>query len=227
MNFSTVDLYKELKKVKRKNSLVEEANQILHRESMKDAAIKERIFNGENNPNLNYEAFDEKNIFSLQQIKEICIQYRLRFLDSARFKGEIPAEAIFKIKQLEKETGQVLNNFKIIAPKKLFKLDDKDSDPLLFVELSDNKYYFIHKWGGELNRFRFILSYPFRSFMHMFGFLILVAFIFSSLIPTSSTIVFAFLFVHSFIAICGIACLIIFSRRENFSDVEWDSKYLS
>ena len=227
MNFNTVDLYRELKKVRQKQGVVEEANELLKADREKSIALHNRIKSGRENGDLTFNTDFSDNIYTLEQIKEICICYRLRFLDAKRYKGEIPAEAISKIKELEKRTGKVFSSFKIIAPKKLFELDDKDSDPLLFVQLSDNKYYFIHKWGGEVNRFRSALAYPFRSFMHMFGFIAILAFIFSSLIPTSSSIIFAFLFVHSFIAMCGMACLIIFSMRENFSDIEWNSKFLS
>lgn len=228
MNFNTVDLHKELKKVKSKEKipLVEEVDSILKQGQEHDKAIYNRFKKSGQELFIESE-FDENNIFTLDQIKSICIKYRLRFLDSKRFKGEIPYEAVSKIKQLEREKGAGLNGFKIIAPKKLFQLDDKDADPLLFLQLSENKFYFIHKWGRELNLFRSLIVMPFRSFMNMFWFLVGVAFFFSLAVPTQSIDVFAFLFVHSFIAICGIACMLIFMFRENFSDVEWDSKFLS
>jgi hypothetical protein len=85
----------------------------------------------------------------------------------------------------------------------------------------------IHKWGGELNVFRSLLAFPMRSFMSMFWFLWAVSIVFSLLVPTPSWHVFLFLVVHSFIAICGLACMMVFMARENFSNAEWDSKYLS
>lgn len=235
MNFNTVDLKNELQKIKRKSNVdvlevdvLEEVQQILNEDLEKEAIISEKI-QGKNYRKGQYDLtkFDPENIYTVDQIRKICIKYRLRFLDSKAFIGEIPAEAILKVKALEKELGHPVDGFKIVAPKKLFELEDKDSDPLLFLQLSDNTFYFIHKWGGELNRFRALLAAPLRSFMSMFWTLLGVALLFSLTIPTASIDVFFFLFVHSFIAICGITCMIIFMIRENFSDAEWDSKFFS
>lgn len=228
MNFNTVDLYKELQKLRNKEiTPLEEAKRILQQEVEYEHEIIERI--GNNLEPTNFEEFvlEEDKIYTLDQIKRLCIKYRLRFLDSKVFKGEIPHEAIAKIKMIEKQTKTTLKSFKVIAPKELFRLEDKDSDPILFLQLSKDKFYFIHKWGGEINKLRSVLAFPLRNFMTMFWFLLALAFLFTLLIPTDNVNIFAFLFVHSFIAICGIACLLIFSQRENFSNVEWDSKYLS
>jgi hypothetical protein len=230
MNFNTVDLQAELEKIKRKSKadILDEVQDILSHEIEKEAIISEKIHGKqEGQPNIDWSKLNPQNIYNIEQIKKICVKYRLRFLDSKAFIGEIPAEAILKVKALEKELGHPIDGFKIVAPKKLFQLEDKDSDPLLFLQLSDNKFYFIHKWGGELNKFRSLLAAPLRSFMSLFWTLMGVAFLFSLAIPTTSIDVFMFLFVHSFIALCGITCMIIFMIRENFSDVEWNSKFFS
>ena len=228
MNFNTVDLQKELQKVKSKVNVLDEVQQILNEDLYKEEVIANKLQGSKvAHGNIEESKLNQDHIYSLDQIKQICIKYRLRFLDSKAFIGEIPTEAILIIKALEKELGQPIDGFKIVAPKKLFQLEDKDSDPLLFLQLADNKFYFIHKWGGELNRFRALLAAPLRSFMSMFWTLLAVAFLFSLAIPTSSIDVFMFLFVHSFIAICGITCMIIFMIRENFSDSEWNSKFFS
>jgi len=41
-----------------------------------------------------FDKLDTHRIFHLNHIREICIDYRLRFLDISRFKGVIPQEAI-------------------------------------------------------------------------------------------------------------------------------------
>tara|TARA_B110001469_G_C9616931_1_gene307244 strand:- start:969 stop:1661 length:693 start_codon:yes stop_codon:yes gene_type:complete len=230
MNFNTVDLQAELERIKRKSKvdILDEVQDILNHEIEKEAIISEKIQGKqEGQPDIDWSKLNPQSIYNLEQIKKICVKYRLRFLDSKAFIGEIPAEAILKVKALEKELGHPIDGFKIVAPKKLFQLEDKDSDPLLFLQLSDNKFYFIHKWGGELNKFRSLLAAPLRSFMSLFWTLIGVAFLFALAIPTTSIDVFMFLFVHSFIALCGITCMIIFMIRENFSDVEWNSKFFS
>lgn len=230
MNFNTVDLKEELQKVKKnsKVDVLDEVQQILKEESKLEVDIAEKLSGKQD---LHFAAdiskLDSNHIYDIEQIRKLCIKYRLRFLDSKAFVGEIPQEAIFKIKELEKRLGHPVDGFKIVAPKKLFQLEDKDADPLLFLQLSDTKFYLLHKWGGEINRFRSILAAPLRSFMTMFWTLLGVALLFSLAIPTASIDVFLFLFVHSFIAICGIACMIIFMIRENFSDSEWNSRFFS
>ena len=64
--------------------------------------------------NFNFDLLETNNIFHVSQIKTICIDYRLRFLDSELFKNEIPAEAISKIRDLEKNHVTKLEGFKIV-----------------------------------------------------------------------------------------------------------------
>ena len=72
-------------------------------------AIVEKIFNEKaitishvkrklNKPNdsyinsLTFDNIDTDKIFHVSSIKELCIKYRLRFLDTHLFKGEYPSE---------------------------------------------------------------------------------------------------------------------------------------
>lgn len=102
-------------------------------------------------------------IFDLQSIKKICLDYRLRFLDSRLFKDEIPFEAVLQIKELEKKLKIQLKHFKIIAPENKFLLKDSQEDPILLAQLSENKFLYIHHWGNDLSPFRKVLNYPFRN----------------------------------------------------------------
>ncbi len=230
MNWSRIDLLRELNKVKKNRptkGIIEEVYQILNEDLEKENEIINRIFEGNSSIVKYLSELNTGQVFDLAHIKELCVRFRLRFLDAKYFKGEIPYEAIQKIKQLEEELGIQLNNFKIIAPKELFDLEDKDSDPMLFIQLSNNKFYFIHKWGRDMTLGRSLLAFPFRNIETMFFTLLGLATLFSSIIPTPNTTTFIFLLVHSFIALCGIACLLVMMFRENFSNEEWDSQYLS
>ena len=100
--------------------------------------------------NFDFDLLETHQIYHLHQIKQICIDYRLRFLDSGYFKGEIPQSAISKIKRLETLHNIKIKGFKIMAPSKLFKLEDKD-DPLLFAPIGNNYFYLVHKWGNDLH----------------------------------------------------------------------------
>ncbi|MBD99630.1 MAG: hypothetical protein CMO34_07280 [Verrucomicrobia bacterium] len=229
MNFNTVDLHTELLKIRRrnaKNDILDEVNDLLQDGYNRDINVKDQIKSSSGSQQtFDMTKLNPERIYTLDQIKSLCIKYRLRFLDASIFKGEIPYEAVLKIKEIEKEHDCKLESFKIVAPKKMFQLSDKDSDPILFLRLTNNRFYFIHKWGGEINVFRSLLAFPFRNVMTMFWSLFAIALVFTICIPTSSAYLFAFLLVHSFIGICGLACLVIFSLRENLSNIEWDSRY--
>ena len=230
MNIKTVDLHEQLKKIQKKHpaqSIMSEVQSILAAEEERESRISKAIEGDTQSQQIDETLLDPKHIFSLDQIEKLCIKYRLRFLDSKHFRSEIPYEAIQKVKILEDELGMDLKGFKIIAPKELFKLTDKDSDPILMLPLKNDRFYFIHKWGGEISSLRALLAFPMRSFMSMFWFLAAVAVLFAWAVPTPSFDVFMFLVVHSFIAICGMACMLIFTMRENFSNAEWKSKYFS
>lgn len=228
MSLSGLDLEQEFRKVKSKeynDCLLEDIYRQLKQEYEADKTIEERIFTSSSElPNIL--PADLKHVFSLEQIRNICVKYRLRFLDASVFKSKIPAEAISKIKGLEQKWGVQLNNFKIVAPQSLFDLEDPDADPLLFVQLTENRYYLIHKWGGEINRFRALLAFPLRSFMHLFWTLLTLALLFAAIIPTPTLGLKLFLWIHSFIAFCALACVYVLGMRQNFSSESWDSRFI-
>ena len=61
-------------------------------------AIKSRVKSTLETPNnsyvntLTFDALDLDKIFHIDSIKKLCINYRLRFLDTHLFKGEYPKE---------------------------------------------------------------------------------------------------------------------------------------
>ncbi len=130
----------------------------------------------------NFDLLETDKIFHIQQIKDTCIDYRLRFLDSSFFKNDIPEEAITKIKYLEQNHETTLNSFKIMAPSKLFQLKNYD-DPLLFAPIGNDYFYLIHKWGNDINPFRKIAVRPFRTFNNLLIFLFAISIFLSFLTP--------------------------------------------
>ena len=170
------------------------------------------------------------NIYHLNTIKDICIDYRLRFLDIKYFKGDIPSEAIDKIKKVELDHDIKLNSFKIMAPSIMFRLKKTD-DPLLFIPLGDNYFYFIHKWGNDLAPFRKIRMWPFQSIKNLL-FTLLVASYFMTLItplsiftnkPDSSS--FWILFLFMFKALVSVVLFLGVALGKNFNPKIWNSKY--
>jgi len=155
----------------------------------------------------------------------------LRFLDSSYFKNEIPFEAIQKIKNLEQEHETELKGFKIMAPSKLFKLENAD-DPLLFAPIGNDYYYLIHKWGNDLSPFRKLAMWPFKCFENFMLTVFLTALLTTSLVPNgffmdpeNSGTEFFLLFIFMFKWIGGVALYYGFAKGKNFNEAIWKSKY--
>ena len=179
-----------------------------------------------------FDLLETKNIFHIDQIKNICINYRLRFLDTKYFKGQIPAEAISKIKRLEKEHNTEIKGYKIIAPSKLFKLEDKD-DPLLFAPIGNGYYYLVHKWGNDLNSLRRILVWPFKNIINLSVLVVLMSYLATLLVPeglfskSSSTAEFWIIFFFMFKSIAAVVIFYGFALGKNFNPAIWNSKYFN
>lgn len=120
-----------------------------------------------------------RRIFSENQIKSICMKYRLRFLPTCYYKGEVDVrgcsvnlEALKKA--MEKDPKRTVMSPKsisdrmfIVAPASSFRLTRKPVDPLLFFKVSDEKYYLLHKWGNDLSVFRRLISYRLEFFYYI------------------------------------------------------------
>ncbi len=180
--------------------------------------------------NFNFELLETDKIYHVKQIKEICIDYRLRFLDSSYFKNDIPEEAISKIKYLEKNHNLDIKGFKIMAPSKLFQLKNYD-DPLLFAPIGNDYYYLIHKWGNDVNPFRKIAVRPFRDFSSLLIFLFLIS-AFIALITPGNLFgagnedifkVVCCLFI--FKSLSAVALYFSFWKGKNFNEAIWNSTF--
>jgi hypothetical protein len=184
---------------------------------------------------LNFDQLDPQRIYHINSIKKLCIEYRLRFLDSSLFTGTYPAEVLEIIKAFEKKQATRLKGFKIIAPAPMFRLEEKDKDPALFVSLGNNYYYLLAQWGRDMSPSRKIIMYPFRSFetllKTLFGFCALVALLFPESIVRGPNdhgtiihirVIFFFWMVF---ATSAMTALYGFSRMKNFSSKLWNSKF--
>ena len=229
-----VNLFEELLREKSKQVGSNELKSLLKNIWEKEDSKNERIvrsLNDKNKDNFNkmkFEYMETKNIFHVDTIKNICVRYRLRFLDSNLFKGDYPSNITKVINNIEKKHDTTLNNFMIMAPSKLFKIKSPD-DPILFVPIGNEYYYLIHKWGEEFNSLRKLLVLPFKNIDNLTIFSVLVSVLFAFLgklfIPslTFSEVFILFLFlVKGFIFIFFYT---FFLTRRNFSESIWNSKY--
>lgn len=237
--FPRIDLEDRLKKQRTRQGSADEIldafKKVLEQDNERDLLINEEIKKGrgtvEGNK-FNVDLLDSERIYHIDQIKEICIRYRLRFLDTRFFKNPVPQEALSEIKKLEKNHNTRLKGFKIIAPSKLFKLEDAD-DPLLFAPMGNGYFYLIHKWGNDLNPFRRIMAWPFRNLENTILTTVLISLLASALVPegvfsnTTSNVQFLIIFFFMLKSIGAIVLYYFFAAGKNFNVAIWNSKYFN
>ena len=197
-------------------------------------AIKSRVKFTLETPNnsyvntLTFDALDLDKIFHIDSIKKLCINYRLRFLDTHLFKGEYPKELYSIIPNLENDHKIQLKDFKIMAPSKLFRLKTKE-DPLLFVPIGNGYYYLVHKWGDDLKSYRKILVWPFKNINTLIFTSIILSLLstaigsafFNDFSDTQLLVIFIFN-IKTFVFV---TFYLLFMMRKNFNESIWDSKY--
>ncbi len=226
------ELLKERSKDTKSNQLGEVLKKIWAESDLKSTKIKDTL-NSKNDSSYNsldFDKMDSNKIFHEKTIEKICVDYRLRFLDTNYFKGEYPDDLNRIVLNIENEHNTILKNFKIIAPSKLFKLRSPD-DPLLFVPIGNGYYYLIHKWGNEMKRLRKLLVLPFKNLNN----LLIFSIIFSALFTAGGKMIFntmtdaevftLFLFaVKSFVFIFF---YLFFLVGKNFNQTIWNSRFTS
>jgi len=180
--------------------------------------------------NFDLEKLATANIFHIDNIKNTCIDYRLRFLDLKYFKNDLPQEAFDKIARLEAVHGTTLSGFKIMAPSKLFRLKNTD-DPLLFVPIGNDYFYLIHQWGDDLSPFRKLFMWPFKNIWNLLVLIMGISWIATSLTPmaifskTTSWSTYWMVYFFMFKAIASIVLFYGFALGKNFNPAIWNSKY--
>lgn len=176
------------------------------------------------------EAMHRDRIVHEDHLEELCVTYRLRFLDANHFAGTIPYEAVAAMERLDAAAGQRLNGYKIVAPAALFRLAYQDKDPMLLLELGGGYYYLVHKWGGEVNPLRRLMMYPLQSFKTLLTSVLVFCGLVALLVPESvlgehSGFVRGIFFFYLLFATSAMTALYGFSRAKNFSTNLWRSRY--
>jgi len=239
MKLNRTDIEVQLRKTRSKQTteadILTQVRAILKEEDLKEDAIMLRMKSPQRPTPRNYFNIDFLNadrIYHVDQIKDICITYRLRFLDTKYFKNNIPREALVEIKELEKEHNLTMQGFKIVAPSKMFKLENAD-DPLLFAPIGNGYFYLIHKWGNDLSPMRKIFAWPFKSFENLIVLTLLASLVATSLIPhglfgkEQTTVEFLLVFFFMFKCVASVVLYYSFAAGKNFNTAIWNSKYFN
>ncbi|MFD2098425.1 hypothetical protein [Flagellimonas iocasae] len=225
-------LHKIKEKQKKEHDILAEVQAILQQNALTEERISSELSstNKDVSNALVFDLLDTDKIFHIDQIKEICIDYRLRFLDSSYFKGKIPKSAISKIKELETLHETEIKGYKIMAPSKLFKLEDKD-DPLLFAPIGNDYFYLVHKWGNDLHPLRKMLVWPFKNIVNLTFLVLLISFVVTLLVPdglfskNNTTAEFWIIFFFMFKCVASVVIFYGFALGKNFNPAIWNSKY--
>lgn len=216
------------------NQILNDVKTYLDQLIQEDSKIEKSIHGDSHTENiyntLNFDKLDTNRIYHINQIEKICVNYRLRFLESNLFKGDLPAEAIQEVKRLNKDHDTSLKGFKIMAPSKLFKLKNAD-DPLLMAPIGNGYYYFIHKWGNDLHPLRRLMVWPVKTLENFIFTMLVISLMVTGLFPKqiffdeTSGIEFFMLFIFMFKWLLGIALYYGFAKGKNFNESIWQSKF--
>ena len=199
----------------------------LHSELIKSKRISKIKIDLDYNP----DKIDSNRLFHVDQIRKICIDYRLRFLDFNFFKGGVPDEAYTRLKEFELNHPDLDLNIKMMAPTKLFQLENYD-DPLMFVSLGNNYYYLIHKWGNDMSYFRKMFMWPYKNIYNILIYIAIISLFFTTFVPdgiffykNNPEIQFFVVFLFMFKSLAAIFIYFGFAMGKNFNENIWNSKF--
>lgn len=234
-----INLNKELDAVraktrKKEDDLIDEVKNILS----SDLLTENKVLNHLKFYAKALELIDEtevaKNLlYSVDEIKTVCINNRLRFLDSQNYKNEFPYEVVLKIDDLNVRYRKDLKHFKILAPAEAFKKNKGNLPCVLFAQSINNNYYLIHAWGVDAKWFKKLLYFPLRTFETLLISLLLFALVITVFLPVE------FItrdpeasywcdyrigaYFHLLIFFSGITIYIILAFRKNLSNSDWNT----
>jgi hypothetical protein len=237
--FSRTNIENQLKKVREsqvsEDQILSQVQSILEEVDRKQDDIMLRMKSPQKPTPRNHfdlDLLDTDRIYHVDQIKKICVDYRLRFLDTKYFKNDIPQEALQEISRIEKDHNITMRGFKIVAPSKMFKLENAD-DPLLFAPIGNGYFYLIHKWGNDLTPFRKAWAWSFKSFENLIFTTILVSLLAAYLVPNgifsqdTTGVQFVLIFFFTFKSIASMVLYYSFAAGKNFNSAIWNSKYFN
>lgn len=231
MIFRPVNIEEELIKEKNKQyDPIPGVLKLLKDEEIKDQTIIKHLHSGDGS--IIHLDTPNEHTFNLAEIENICVKYRLRFLDSKYFKRDFPYEAILKVKEFEKKHNTSISAFKIIAPDKAFDLQEENIDPLLFVQTNKDEYYLLHKWGNDLEWYRKYLYFPIRNIYTYFVSVMLISALIAFGIPEKwynvaddNVINMQMWFtMHCFIGLFFFMIFIGATSRTSFSSMVWNKR---
>jgi len=163
--------------------VLQEVQDVLDAEQKKDDVLSAVVLSSQGDHVNRIERLDPYRVFSEEDIRRLCVAYRLRFLDAGRFKGPLPPRALYELRRLELRSAAPLKGFKVMAPASRFKRCGSDTDPFLFVAVGPQHYYLVHRWGSHASPWRAMLAWPWRGPVELGTTVLLLALIAAGAMP--------------------------------------------
>ncbi|WKZ67787.1 MAG: hypothetical protein QY325_07610 [Flavobacteriales bacterium] len=216
--------------------LVQQVHAWLEEEQKRDDILRATLRSSRKQVTVDLPVNDPERVYTRDAIRALCIKYRLRFLEGGLFKGAIPGSAVLAMRDLEQRVGAPVTSYMVMAPSVQFRLCDSEVDPLLFVPLSDERYYLVARWGSDLAPWRAVSYWPVRSPVHLAATILLAALLCTALVPaswlgggegayfTGQRILFLF---WSVMAFSGFTTFGWFAFFGQFSQQAWNSRYFN
>ncbi len=188
---------------------------------------------------LDEENLEEHKLYRPQDIRQCCIRYRLKFLDTQFLKSELPYQAQLTTEQYMKEQRKKNIHLKVLGSEDAFRSsqhDPKNSGVALFAETVNGNYYLLQSWGAGIPRSRWYWVFPVRSIESLMLCVILFSFIITLITPTilitsdKHALGFYFSlyraawFFHVFILVAAMVVFRFFAHKIYFSSSVWNTE---
>jgi len=238
--FRGYDIKEELQKQKIRSSepddfIIEEVNKILAANIFKEKTILNNLKSyNKSFELLNEDGLDKLSIFSPEELKKVCINLRLKFLDSQNYRFDVPYEAILKIKHLNESQKKNLDGFKIMGVAESFKKSNTKSNFALFAPTIMGNYYLVHQWGTRLKWYKKLMAFPLRNFEVLMLTVISFVFLLTMCLPTflitlddTATYWCGYriaVFFHLLIFFSGVTAYILVGFNKRFSGTVWEEE---
>ncbi|MGB3780708.1 MAG: hypothetical protein WA960_20250 [Tunicatimonas sp.] len=113
-------------------------------------------------------------VYHVNDVQEVCVNYRMRMLPSHRYRGPIDPEFGAKLNRFRRAhqltDDDLKHDFFVVAPAETFDLEKRQRplvDPLLLYRIDAQHYKLVHQWGGDLHPLRYLAAWRHRSLSTM------------------------------------------------------------
>ncbi len=143
--------------------VLREVQEVLDLEQKKDDILSAVVLSSKGHHINHIQRLDPDRVFDEASLRQLCITYRLRFLDAGRFKGPLPPRALYELRRLESRSAAPLKGFQILAPASRFNVCADDTDPFLFVPVGPKHHYLVYRSGRSLSPLRAAWAWSLRG----------------------------------------------------------------